>query len=143
MRRREFIVFAGTALFARPLVARAQQQPKIARLGYLSFGTAAPASKSCSESPSTENHSGGAPGAAVILPRARNFRSLTFVTVNGTSPIPGRRIVATPLQYIFGFNCFSVQLPYGSADNKAIQGAVQRWMRQGNQRVGRARHCRA
>src|SRR5437588_6880931 len=48
---------------------------------------AAPASKSCSESPSTENHSGGAPGAAVILTRARNFRLLTFVTVNGTSPI--------------------------------------------------------
>jgi ABC-type uncharacterized transport system substrate-binding protein len=41
VRRREFIVFAGTALFAWPLVARAQQQAKIARLGYLGFGTPA------------------------------------------------------------------------------------------------------
>jgi putative tryptophan/tyrosine transport system substrate-binding protein len=38
MRRRELIAFAGTALFAWPLVARAQQQAKIARLGYLGFG---------------------------------------------------------------------------------------------------------
>jgi len=38
MRRRELIEFAGTALFAWPLVARAQQQAKIARLGYLGFG---------------------------------------------------------------------------------------------------------
>jgi len=41
MRRRELIAFAGTALFAWPLVARAQQQAKIARLGYLGFGTPA------------------------------------------------------------------------------------------------------
>ena len=41
MRRRELIEFAGTALFAWPLVARAQQQAKIARLGFLSFGTPA------------------------------------------------------------------------------------------------------
>jgi putative ABC transport system substrate-binding protein len=41
MRRRELIVFAGTALFAWPLVARAQQQAKIARLGFLGFGTPA------------------------------------------------------------------------------------------------------
>ena len=41
MRRRELIEFAGTALFAWPLIARAQQQPKIARLGYLGFGTPA------------------------------------------------------------------------------------------------------
>jgi putative ABC transport system substrate-binding protein len=41
MRRRELIEFAGTALFAWPLVARAQQQAKIARLGYLGFGTPA------------------------------------------------------------------------------------------------------
>jgi len=39
MRRRELIEFAGTALFAWPLVARAQQPAKIARLGYLGFGT--------------------------------------------------------------------------------------------------------
>jgi len=32
---------AGTALLAWPLVARAQQRAKIARLGYLGFGTAA------------------------------------------------------------------------------------------------------
>ena len=41
MRRRELLAFGGTALFAWPLVARAQQQPKIARLGYLGFGTPA------------------------------------------------------------------------------------------------------
>jgi putative ABC transport system substrate-binding protein len=39
MRRRELIGFAGTALFARPLVARAQPPAKTARLGYLGFGT--------------------------------------------------------------------------------------------------------
>ena len=33
--------FCATALFAWPLVARAQEQPKIARLGYLGFGTPA------------------------------------------------------------------------------------------------------
>jgi putative ABC transport system substrate-binding protein len=38
MRRRELIVFA-TALFAWPLAARAQSQPKVARLGYLGFGS--------------------------------------------------------------------------------------------------------
>src|SRR6266852_7659345 len=41
MGRREMIAFAGTALFAWPLVAHAQQQAKIARLGYLGFGTPA------------------------------------------------------------------------------------------------------
>ena len=39
MRRRDLIRFAGTALFALPLVAHAQQQAKIPRLGYLGFGT--------------------------------------------------------------------------------------------------------
>ena len=38
LRRRELLGFCGTALFAWPLVARAQQQAKIARLGYLGFG---------------------------------------------------------------------------------------------------------
>jgi putative tryptophan/tyrosine transport system substrate-binding protein len=41
MRRREVIVSAGTALLAWPLVARAQPQAKVARLGYLGFGTPA------------------------------------------------------------------------------------------------------
>src|SRR5262245_47647161 len=39
MRRRELIRFAGAALFAWPLAARAQSQPKVARLGYLGFGS--------------------------------------------------------------------------------------------------------
>ena len=39
MRRRELIGLAGTALFAWPLAARAQSQPKVARLGYLGFGS--------------------------------------------------------------------------------------------------------
>src|SRR5712692_7347749 len=43
MRRRELIEFAGTALFAWPLVARAQQKAQIARLGFLGFGTPAAA----------------------------------------------------------------------------------------------------
>jgi len=38
MRRRELIAIAGTGLVAWPLVARAQQPAKIARLGYLGFG---------------------------------------------------------------------------------------------------------
>jgi putative ABC transport system substrate-binding protein len=38
MRRRELIRFAGAALFAWPLAARAQSQLKVARLGYLGFG---------------------------------------------------------------------------------------------------------
>jgi putative ABC transport system substrate-binding protein len=41
MRRRELIAFAGTALVAWPLVARAQQQARIARLGYLGLGSPA------------------------------------------------------------------------------------------------------
>jgi putative tryptophan/tyrosine transport system substrate-binding protein len=41
VRRRELIGVAGTALVAWPLVARAQQQAKIARLGYLGFGAPA------------------------------------------------------------------------------------------------------
>jgi len=41
MGRRELIAFAGAALFAWPLVAHAQQQAKIARLGYLGFGETA------------------------------------------------------------------------------------------------------
>jgi putative ABC transport system substrate-binding protein len=39
MRRRELIGFAGTALLAWPLAAHAQSQPKVARLGYLGFGS--------------------------------------------------------------------------------------------------------
>lgn len=38
MRRRELIGFAGTALFTWPMAARAQSQPKVARLGWLAFG---------------------------------------------------------------------------------------------------------
>jgi putative ABC transport system substrate-binding protein len=41
MRRRELIELATTAVLTWPLVARAQQQPKIARLGILGFGTPA------------------------------------------------------------------------------------------------------
>ena len=41
MRRRELIAFVGTAFFAWPLVARAQEQAKSVRLGYLGFGTSA------------------------------------------------------------------------------------------------------
>ncbi len=41
VRRREFVACFGTALFAWPLVARAQPPVKIARLGYLGFGTPA------------------------------------------------------------------------------------------------------
>ena len=41
IRRRELIAIAGTGLVAWPLVARAQQQARIARLGYLGFGSPA------------------------------------------------------------------------------------------------------
>jgi hypothetical protein len=41
MKRRELIASAGTALLAWPLVARAQAQAKMARLGYLGFGAPA------------------------------------------------------------------------------------------------------
>ena len=41
MRRRELIAFAGTALLAGPLVARAATE--IARLGFLGFGNSAAA----------------------------------------------------------------------------------------------------
>jgi len=43
MRRRELIAIAGTGLVAWPLVARAQQQARSARLGYLGFGSRADA----------------------------------------------------------------------------------------------------
>ena len=43
MGRRELIAFTGAAFFAWPLVAHAQQQAKIARLGYLGFGDPATA----------------------------------------------------------------------------------------------------
>src|SRR5213593_4219286 len=43
MRRRELIELAGTALFAWPLIARAQPPAKSARLGFLGFGTLAAA----------------------------------------------------------------------------------------------------
>jgi len=38
MKRRELITLAGTAVFARPLMARAQAPVKVARLGFLGFG---------------------------------------------------------------------------------------------------------
>ena len=41
MRRREVIALAGKTLFVWPLVARAQPPAKIARLGYVGFGTPA------------------------------------------------------------------------------------------------------
>ena len=45
MRRREVIGFAGTTLFAWPLIARAQQQAKSARVGVLGFGAPLSASR--------------------------------------------------------------------------------------------------
>jgi putative ABC transport system substrate-binding protein len=45
MRRREVIGFAGTTLFAWPLIARAQQPGKIARVGVLGFGALPPATR--------------------------------------------------------------------------------------------------
>ena len=41
MRRRQFIVGLGGAVVASPLAPRAQQPTRIARIGYLSFGSAA------------------------------------------------------------------------------------------------------
>jgi hypothetical protein len=41
MTRRKLIAFAGTALLAWPMVARAQQAAKVSRIGYLRFSTAA------------------------------------------------------------------------------------------------------
>ncbi|HUS15716.1 MAG TPA: hypothetical protein VM536_11950, partial [Chloroflexia bacterium] len=42
-------------------------------------------------------------------------------------------LVATPLQYIFGFNAFSLNRPYGDLKNPVVQEAVQRWQQQGYQ----------
>jgi putative tryptophan/tyrosine transport system substrate-binding protein len=44
MTRREFIGFVG-GILAAPIAARAQQTAKVARVGYLSFGAAAPATR--------------------------------------------------------------------------------------------------
>ena len=43
MRRREFLLLAGGAAATWPVGARAQQPARVARIGYLSFGTAAAA----------------------------------------------------------------------------------------------------
>lgn len=40
-------------------------------------------------------------------------------------------VVATPLQYIYGFNCFSLNRPYGDTKGSVVQGAVERWQKQG------------
>ncbi|HMA37634.1 MAG TPA: hypothetical protein VKY74_24485 [Chloroflexia bacterium] len=40
-------------------------------------------------------------------------------------------VVATPLQYIFGFNAFSLNEPYGQTQGRVVQGVVQRWQKQG------------
>ncbi|MDQ2807105.1 MAG: hypothetical protein M3Z04_09385, partial [Chloroflexota bacterium] len=40
-------------------------------------------------------------------------------------------IVATPLQYIFGFNVFSLNRDYGRLKGAVVQGAVTRWQSQG------------
>ena len=45
MRRRELIELAATALFTWPLIARAQQQAKIARVGVLGFGAQPPVTR--------------------------------------------------------------------------------------------------
>ena len=43
MRRREFLLLAGGAAATWQVGARAQQPARVARIGYLSFGTAAAA----------------------------------------------------------------------------------------------------
>jgi hypothetical protein len=40
-------------------------------------------------------------------------------------------IVATPLEYIFGFNCFSLNRAYGDTKGDVVEGAVRRWQQQG------------
>jgi hypothetical protein len=42
-------------------------------------------------------------------------------------------VVATPLQYIFGFECFSLDRAYGEVKGSNIQQAVQRWQKAGYQ----------
>jgi len=77
----------------------------------------------------THTEDGGAVGQITALAQRFPNPAKTVLLFSAGRDEP--YIVATPLQYIFGFNVFSLNRDYGRVKGEVVQGAVLRWQRQG------------